>query len=87
MFRVNRVFEGMAFQSPVGGVGGGSSGESLCQVVGNKGELLGTAAAELDESVYYLVFNTVGRSYCVDIRVFLDQVLEIEAGGGGGICW
>jgi hypothetical protein len=56
-------------------------------VVGNKGELLGTAAAELDESVYYLVFNTVGRSYCVDIRVFLDQVLEIEAGGGGGICW
>ena len=74
MFRVSSVFEGMAFQSPVGGVGGGRGGESQCQVVGNKGELLGAAAAELDESVYYLVFNTVGGSYCVDIRVFLDQL-------------
>ncbi|KAL3573284.1 hypothetical protein D5086_027188 [Populus alba] len=59
----------MAFQSPVGGVGGGRGGESLCQVVGNKGELLGAAAAELDESVYYLVFNTVDL-------ILLQQVIN-----------
>jgi len=75
----------MAFQSPVGGVGGGCRGESLCQVVGNKSKLLGAAAAELDKCVYCLVFDTVGGSCCVDVRVFLDQVLETAAGGGSGV--
>ncbi|KAJ6319261.1 hypothetical protein OIU76_004950 [Salix suchowensis] len=32
VLRVGSVFEGMAFQSPVGGVGGGRGLESLCQV-------------------------------------------------------
>ncbi|KAJ6334009.1 hypothetical protein OIU78_011005 [Salix suchowensis] len=50
-FRVSCLFQGMAFQPPVDGVGGGCRGESLCQVVGNKSWLPGAAAAELDKCV------------------------------------
>lgn len=63
----------MAFQSAVGRVSRGRGGESLCQMVGNKGELLGAAVAELDECVYCVVFGSVGGSCGVVVGVFLDQ--------------
>ncbi|KAB5527873.1 hypothetical protein DKX38_021720 [Salix brachista] len=67
----------MTFQSPVGGVGGGRGGESLCQVIGNKGELLGTAAAELDESVKLrpvAAAGYVGRDNLEDYPMVLVQI-------------
>lgn len=64
----------MAFQPAVGGVRGGRGGESVRQVVGNQGELLGAAATELDEFVHRVVLDTVGGSVGIDDRVFLDKV-------------
>lgn len=62
----------MAFQSPVGRVGRGGGRAFLRLMARNPSRLLGAATAELGESVYSALLDSVDGSCAVDARMSLD---------------
>lgn len=79
----------MAFQAALSGVrhrGVGNGRVRVRQLAGYSRQLLGSAAAELNQCMHRAVSDSVGGPHRLDSRMFLDQIPEIEARGTDGIC-